>query len=231
VLVADYANFHRAFHLNLVPMPGGDLAVEQPWRLALAWLRQLGIAWKPDLPPVQAGGRDQLLAVARQLETRTNAPLTSSMGRLFDAVAAMIGLRSEATYEGQAAIELEAIVDPDYSRAYTFAITGDTIDPWPVIRSVLFDWRSHVPLPKIAARFHNGLADLALDVCLLIRSREGIEDVALSGGVWQNMTLLAAARKRLQAAGFRVYTHRQVPTNDGGLALGQAAVAYHTLFK
>jgi hydrogenase maturation protein HypF len=231
VLVADYASFRRAFHLNLIAMPGGDLAVQQPWRLALAWLHQLGIAWKSDLPPVQAARSAGLMAVARQLEMRVNAPLTSSMGRLFDAVAALIGLRSEVTYEGQAAIELEAIVDPEETGAYTFAITGETIEPWPVIRSLLADWRSQVPLSKIAARFHNGLADMSLDVCLLIRSREGIEDVALSGGVWQNMTLLAAARKRLQAAGFRVFTHRQVPANDGGLALGQAAVAYHTLFK
>ena len=229
VLVAGYKTFRRAYHLNLVSMPGGDLAVQQPWRLALAWLHQLGIAWKPDLPPVQAAGRDGLMAVARQLETHTNAPLTSSLGRLFDAVAALIGVRSEITYEGQAAIELENLVDPEEIGAYTFAITGETIDPWPVIRSILSDWRGEVPLGKIAARFHNGLADLALDLCLLLRSREGIQEVALSGGVWQNMTLLTASRTRLESAGFRVYTHHQVPANDGGIALGQAAVAYHTL--
>lgn len=229
VLVADYKSFRRAYHLNLVPMPGGDLAVQQPWRLALAWLHQLGIAWKADLPPVQAAGYEGLLAVARQLETHTNIPLTSSMGRLFDAVAALIGLRSEVNYEGQAAIELENLVDPKESDAYTFAITGDTIDPWPVFRSVLSNWRSQVPLGNIAARFHNGLADMALDLCSLLRSREGIQEVALSGGVWQNMTLLAATRKRLEAADFRVYTQHQVPANDGGIALGQAAVAYHAL--
>lgn len=231
VLVADYKSFRRAFHLNYVSMPGGDLAIQQPWRLALAWLRQLGIAWKPDLLPVQVARREGLLAVARQLETHTNAPRTSSMGRLFDAVAALIGIRSQVTYEGQAAIELENLVDPQETGSYTFAIAGQSIDPWPLIRSVLSDWRSQVPLGVIAARFHNGLADAALDLCLLLRSREGIQDVALSGGVWQNMTLLAATRKRLESAGFRVYTHRQVPANDGGIALGQTAVAVQTLFK
>lgn len=231
VLVADYKSFRRAFHLNTVSMPGGDLAVQQPWRLALAWLHQLGIAWKGELPAVQAARQEGLLAVARQLETRTNTPITSSMGRLFDAVAALIGVRSEVTYEGQAAIELENLVDPEETGCYTFAITGETIDPWPVIRSILTDWRSEVPLRRIAARFHNGLADMALDLSLLLRSQEGIQDVALSGGVWQNMTLLAATRKRLEPAGFKVYAHRQVPANDGGIALGQAAIAYHTLFK
>jgi len=230
VLVADYKTFERAYHLNLVSLPGGDLAVQQPWRLALAWLHQLGISWKSDLPPVQAAGKEGLLAVARQLETRTNTPRTSSMGRLFDAVAALIGVRSDVTYEGQAAIELENLVDPEEHGCYTFAIAGETIDPWPVIRSVLSDWRNGVALSKIAARFHNGLADTALDICLLLRSREGNQNVALSGGVWQNMTLLAATRKRLESAGFNVYTHHQVPASDGGLALGQAAVAYHTLF-
>jgi len=231
VLVADYKKFSRAFHLNTVCMPGGDLAVKQPWRLALAWLWQLGIAWKPDLPPARAGGEEGLFAVAKQLETHTNAPLTSSMGRLFDAVAALIGVRSEVTYEGQAAIELENLVDPDEKTTYTFAITGDTIDPWTVIRSILADWHRQIPNEKIAARFHNAVADLALDVSLLLRSQEGIQRVALSGGVWQNMTLLAAVCQRLNAAGFEVFTHHQVPANDGGIGLGQAAVAFHTLFK
>jgi hydrogenase maturation protein HypF len=231
VLVADYKSFRRAYYLNPVPMPGGDLAVQQPWRLALAWLRQFGIGWKADLPPVKAASQQGLMAVAQQLETRTNAPMTTSMGRLFDTVAALIGVRSEVIYEGQAAIELENLVDPQEAGCYTFAIAGETIDPWPVFRSILSDWRSEVPLGKIAARFHNGLADTALDICLLLRSREGISDVALSGGVWQNMTLLSATRKRLEAAGFTVYTHRQVPANDGGIALGQAAIAFHTLFK
>ena len=231
ILVADYKSFRRVFHLNTVPMPGGDLAVRQPWRLALAWLQQLGIAWKADLPPVQTAGNDRLFAVARQLETHTNAPLTSSMGRLFDAVAALVGVRSEVKYEGQAAIEMENLVEPDEKGAYTFAITGETINPWTVIRSILADWRNHVPKGIIAARFHNGLADLVLDLCLLLKIREGIQRVVLSGGVWQNMTLLAAALRRLEAAGFNVLTHHQVPANDGGIALGQAVVAYHTLYK
>jgi hydrogenase maturation protein HypF len=231
VLVADYKNFRRAFHLNTVCMPGGDLAVKQPWRLALAWLQQLGIAWKADLPPVQAGSKEGLFAVAKQLEMHTNAPLTSSMGRLFDAVAALIGVRSEVTYEGQAAIELENLVDLNEKTVYTFAIIGDAIDPWTVIRSILADWHRQIPNEKIAARFHNAVADLALDVSLLLRSQEGIQRVALSGGVWQNMTLLTAACQRLESAGFEAFTHHQVPANDGGIALGQAAVAYHTLFK
>ncbi len=231
VLVADFKSYRRAFHLNTVSMPGGDQAVKQPWRLALAWLHQLGIAWRADLPAVQAAGKEGLFTVAKQLETHTNAPLTSSMGRLFDAVAALIGVRNHVTYEGQAAIELENLVDPTEQAAYTFAITGETVDPWTVIRMILADWRRQIPTEIIAARFHNGLAELALDICLLLKSREGFQRVALSGGVWQNMTLLSATRQRLEAAGFEVLTHHQVPANDGGIALGQAVVAYHSLLK
>ncbi|MEX2161371.1 MAG: carbamoyltransferase HypF [Anaerolineales bacterium] len=225
VLVASYTGFQRAYHLNYVPMPGGDLAVKQPWRMALAWLNKLEIAgaeFNLKIAP------KEFSAAWQQLASGLNAPSTSSIGRLFDAVAALVGLRSEVSYEGQAAIELENHVDPSEDGAYAFTVAEGTFSALPVIAAVLADVRAGLPVGLIAARFHNGLADLVLDLAQAIRQRDGLESVALSGGVWQNLTLLAAARARLEGAGFHVYSHEQVPANDGGLALGQLAIAHHT---
>jgi hydrogenase maturation protein HypF len=128
-------------------------------------------------------------------------------------------------YEAQAAIELEAAVDPDEAEAYAFSVGPDQISAAPVIRRIVQDRRQGAPVGRMAARFHNGVADMVLTVCEQIRKTDGLEMVALSGGVWQNMTLLQRVVDRLRAAGFELLLHRQVPANDGGLALGQAAIA------
>jgi hydrogenase maturation protein HypF len=146
------------------------------------------------------------------------------MGRLFDAVSALAGLRQVVNYEGQAAIELEALVDPAEEGFYAFVV-GEQIDAGPTIRGVTADVRAGVSPAIIAARFHNGVAHLARDVCVWQREQHGLKEVVLSGGVFQNITLLAETRRLLREAGFEVLVHRQVPANDGGLALGQAAVA------
>ena len=230
-LIADYASFQRAAHLRYVPLPGGDAAVRQPWRMALAWLWQAGIEWAADLPPVRyaSSQSDQsiplLSALARQLETGLNAPPTSSMGRLFDAVAALAGLRQTVNYEAQAAIELEAQVSGREPQFYPLELQGDLIDPAPLLRAVITDLRSGVEPPIISARFHNGIAMLVADLCLQLRQRYGLKQVALSGGVWQNSFLLTLTVGLLQQNNFEVFVHRQAPANDGGLALGQAAVA------
>jgi len=231
VLVASYVGFERAFHLTTIALPGGDLAVRQPWRQALAWLGKLGMEEERDLPALKGISETEIAAVKRQLQSGVNTPLTSSMGRLFDAVAALIGLRREVNYEGQAAIELENLVDLYESNAYHFEITESEFNARSVIAAVVADLRAGTPAGKIAARFHNGLTALVLELCTTLRKRTGLKEVTLSGGVWQNMTLLSSVMVGLQAAGFQVLTHHQVPANDGGISLGQAAVAQHTLIK
>jgi hydrogenase maturation protein HypF len=167
--------------------------------------------------------------LSRAADRGLNAPSTSSAGRLFDAVASLLGVRDRIDYEGQAAIELEALAERDADRVYPTALVetaGSLVVRTPdVIRGVVEDLLREVPAARIAARFHATLADVILSVCERLRERTGIAAVALSGGVFQNAWLVQAATARLQARGFEVYGHRQVPTNDGGLSLGQAAVA------
>jgi hydrogenase maturation protein HypF len=150
------------------------------------------------------------------------------MGRLFDAVAALAGVRQAVSYEAQAAIELEALASGREPAFYPFQIGGGVIDPAPMLAAVIEDLRRGVPLPVIAARFHTGVARMTLDVCLELRRSHDLNDVALSGGVWQNTFLLALTVGLLQQEKFHIHLHRQVPANDGGLALGQAVVAIAT---
>ncbi|KAA3644622.1 MAG: carbamoyltransferase HypF [Chloroflexi bacterium] len=229
VLVADYAQFERAYHLGYFPMPGGDQAVRQPWRLALALLEMIDADWSADLPSVRAADAIKIDLLQQQLQHDLNCPKTSSIGRLFDAVAALIGIRQSISYEAQAAIELEQCVDPQEKGAYPFRIEHDQFHADTLINAVVQDWHAGVPMERIAARFHNGLTELVVSLCSEIRGREKINDVVLSGGVWQNMTLLSNTYSKLDCAGFTVYTHQKVPANDGGVALGQAAVAHHIL--
>lgn len=224
-LLADQAGFRRALHLKYVPLPGGDAAVRSPWRMALSWLREAGVAWEEDLPPVKAAGEQALALLDQQLALNLNAPLTSSMGRLFDAVSALIGLRAEVNYEAQAAMELEAAVDPDQPGLYPFNIESGVADPVPMIRQVAADLRAGANQRTIAARFHNTAARMVLEGCVKLRREASLNRVVLSGGVWQNLTLLRSSQELLEEAGFDVILHRCVPPNDGGLALGQAVAA------
>jgi hydrogenase maturation protein HypF len=230
MLVGDYRQYRRFAHLRYVPLPGGDAATLRPYRMALAHLWSAGLPWDDDLPPVRAASAQEKIILRQQLERRLNAPPTSSMGRLFDAVAALVGVLQEVTYEAQAAIWLEARADPDERGAYPFAIErGATeaylIDPAPLFAALLCDLRAGMTLPALAARFHNGVAQMVAEVCALARAETGLTTVALSGGVFQNSRLLGTVQQRLEHDGFTVLVHRLVPPNDGGLALGQAAVA------
>ncbi len=229
VLLADYTDYRRLFHLPYVPLPGADKAIREPWRMALAWLTAAGVPWREDLPPVRAASETELAIVGRQIQGGLNAPPTSSAGRLFDAVAALAGVCQRATYEAQAAIALEALVDPAETGTYPLPVAGEILDARPLIAAVAADVRSGLPVPRIAARFHHAVAGAVLAACRLARDETGVERVALSGGTWQNMTLLAEAVARLRADGFTVLVHRRVPANDGGLALGQAAIAARRL--
>jgi len=152
------------------------------------------------------------------------------MGRLFDAVAALVGVRTQVNYEAQAAIEFEILADHHETGIYSFEIAEPngqnpgTIDPKPLICSVINDFRAGVPVPIISARFHNSISNMVCQICKTLRSRTDITVVALSGGVWQNMRLLNQTSRQLSKAGFTVLAHQQVPTNDGGIALGQAII-------
>jgi hydrogenase maturation protein HypF len=225
VLVADYAGYQRKYHLEYFPLPGGDNAIRRPALTALGLLWSLGMDWEEELAPVQALTREEITALRIQLQHRLNAPLTSSLGRLFDAVAALAGVRQQVNYEAQAAIEFESILDEAEKGFYRFEIRDGLIDVRSVVHALLKDLQEDLPAPLISARFHNGIVELVQQVCMLIRQETGINEVALSGGVWQNMALLKNSVKRLQKAGFTVYLHHQVPTNDGGISLGQALIA------
>ena len=239
-LLSDYRRYQRLAHLAYIPLPGGDAAVRKPARIALAYLWQAGLEWEPGFPSVDVFCAEERTAIRSQLEHRLNAPLTSSMGRLFDAVAALVGVRQKVNYEAQAAIELEALVDGREEEAYTFDIQPDpmgskadspsySINPTPLIQSVIADTQASLPVSAIAARFHNGVAAMVQEICLKLRAQTGIDRVVLSGGVWQNTTLLKKTIELLESVRFGVLIHSQVPTNDGGVALGQAAVAAYKL--
>jgi hydrogenase maturation protein HypF len=227
-LIASLLSFTRAGHLAYVPMPGGAAAIRQPWRMAAAYLDGRGLAAAGDLDVARR--HDQhwaaVLAMARQ---RVNAPLTSSAGRLFDAVAAILGVRDEINYEGQAAIELEQLADPTENSGYRATISSGlpfVVHADELIESVTDDLRAGAASPSvIAGRFHNAVAGLIEDGCVLTRQRTGLATVALSGGVFQNRLLHQLVVARLQARGFAVLQHSRVPCNDGGLSLGQAVVA------
>jgi len=230
-LVADYAGYQRPYHLAYFPLPGGDAAIRRPARTALALLWQLGLDWDERLAPVKDLCHEERMALRVQLERGLNAPQTSSMGRLFDAAAALAGVRQQVNYEAQAAIEFEALADALEMGKYPFAVNRPEVQPRPAFEALRADVLAGVPLPVISARFHNGLAEMVGEVCCRIRSESDINVIALSGGVWQNQLLLQRTMSRLQGEGFQVYIHRQAPTNDGGLALGQAAVAIAKLTK
>jgi hydrogenase maturation protein HypF len=227
VLIAGYDSFERRTHLRYVPLPGGDATVRRPYRAALAHLWAAGMAWTTDLPPVQCASADEMAVLQRQLERDVLCVPTSSMGRLFDAVSSLMGVRHVATYEAQAAIELEWIATPnlDAARDYRFDVSGDDVNPAPVLGAMIHDLRHGCPIGPMAAGFHVAVARLIAERAEVLHEETGIARVALSGGVFQNVLLLRLAQTELRARGLSVLTHRVVPPNDGGLALGQAAVA------
>ena len=231
-LVADFAGFERRAHLRYVPLAGGDAAVRQPWRAALAHLHQtFGAGSLPqDLPLWQHVPAKHVALVQTMLQRGVNTVNTSSCGRLFDAVASLTGLRHEVNFEGQAAIELEMAArrHNDEEQRYPFLIgSGEPcqIDLRPMIEAVVRDLATGTVVGLIAARFHNTLASLILEVCLHLRRQDKLDRVCLSGGTFQNMLLLQRTVAALTGGGFKTYLHSAVPPNDGGISLGQAVIA------
>ncbi|MGI9106951.1 MAG: carbamoyltransferase HypF [Pyrinomonadaceae bacterium] len=227
--VANFIEAERIAHLEYIPMPGGAKAIREPWRMAAVYLhRALGDDFlNLQIPFVQNLDRRAWRTLRRMIETGTNSPETSSMGRLFDAVASLLGLRNVVNYEGQAAIELETMIDRQCSGQYEFEIAagGSVIRADAVIRCAVDDLVNGLPPQTVSARFHLGVAALVAAVARRVRDERRLNRVALSGGVFQNMFLLERTCRMLKDDGFEVLTHRRVPTNDGGISLGQAAVA------
>ena len=226
ILLADYRGYERVLHLEYLPLPGGDAAIHKPWRTAVGFAAALSLPID-DLPFLRARDAKDVDVVRTQAVRGLNAPMVSSMGRLFDCIAALCGVCSEADYEAQGAIELEEL---SRGRAaaegeYPFAMDGGNIRVGELLGAVVRDVRGGLSPAAVGARFHNTVRTMAVRAARAAGAATGIREVVLSGGVWQNALLLELAADALREAGFEVYTHRRVPANDGGLALGQAAVA------
>lgn len=213
----------RVGHLKYVPMPGGDAAVRKPYRMALAHLWNAGITWDANFPAVAACPPEERRMLRQQLENDLNCVPTSSIGRLFDAIASLIGIRHENNYEGQAAMELESYA-MEGSEPYPFTYTKNDpfkLDPGPIFEAVTLDLYRQLPIGIMASRFLSTIANMVSVVAQLVEAKT----VGLTGGVFQNITLLSMVSQSLRAAGRTVLTHRQVPCNDGGLSLGQVLIA------
>jgi hydrogenase maturation protein HypF len=242
-LVGDYRGYRRAAHLEYLPLPGGDASTRNPWRIAYSYLYTL-LGEVPAFAVPQDVSEAEVALLRQQIDRKLNCPLTSSMGRLFDAVAALLGVRARTSYEAQAAIELEMVANgqmgrsADHSlpadqsqafRPYPFSIetakNGHVVGPAELFAELLSEVQARVPVDEMAARFHQTIAQMTVEICERIAGDTGLRTVALSGGCFQNRLLLALTIPALQRAGFQVLHHRQVPCNDGGLSLGQAAIA------
>ncbi len=230
VLEADYDGFVRVAHLRPLPLPGGDGAVHNPCRVAVAYLAALGVAADATLPCVAACDPTELRVVRRQVERNVGCVPTTSMGRLFDAVASILGVRHRVSYEAQAAIELEALAElaDVHDARWSFALDDrGLIDPLPVLLGLVADVQAGKAAATLAHAFHRAVADVVVDVALARAKSHPKLPVALTGGVFQNALLARLTRASLQREGFEVLTHRLVPPNDGGLSLGQAVIAGH----
>ena len=232
-LAADWEDFERVAHLRTLPMPGGAAAIRRPARMALGALAECGLLEHPGAGPfyerLSEGEESTVLAM---IEHGINTPRTSSMGRLFDAVASLAGVRDDAVYEGQAAIELEALADMDAEGAYEFGITRPAgarplvIDCAPVLTAVLDDIVYRTPAAVISARFHRGVVGAVVETCARLAPALGLTRVALAGGVYMNRLIVRGVVLGLCEAGLTPLTHILLPANDGGIAFGQAVVAW-----
>ncbi len=229
-MVCDRKEFTRVGHLDYIKMPGGEKAIKEPWRMGVSYLyKALGTGTNKEA----FGGLFELYGEAAEkliniIDANINCPQTSSMGRLFDAVSNIIGITDNVTYEGQAAIELEAVSDIEIQEAYPYKIIKQDIyiiEPYEMIKEVILDKLDGVSSKIMASKFQNTIVNLSVSMCTYLRRDTGINEVALSGGVFQNSYLLKKISQNLKKEGFRVYTHTHLPSNDSGLAIGQIIIA------
>ena len=234
---ANLRDFDRLTYLKNVPMPGGSMAIKEPWRMAMVYLSE-AFGDEVDNLRIDLMKRVDLKKweiLRKMIEKKINTPWTSSMGRFFDAISSILSVRDEVHYEGQAAIELEMIADLDVKEEYPFHLQKEerpmVIDPKEIVRGVVRDLVGGVPSSKISGKFHRTIARIITETCDAIRCEEEVNRVVLSGGVFQNISLLSLVKADLERLGFEVYTHHLVPTNDGGISLGQAVIAHMRLFQ
>jgi hydrogenase maturation protein HypF len=232
-MVADLAGYRRAGQLRYVPLPGGDAASREPWRMGLSYLHALGMAPREleretFFRHLDSNAVDTVL---RMLDRAYHVPLGSTMGRLFDAVSFLLGLCDRNTYEGEAAVRLQIAAEEAAGEPgrYDWAVGDEEgylmVDPLPLVRGILDDIAGGMPAGRIALGFHHAVADLVGMCCRRIRGAAGLKKVALTGGVFQNALLAEMTTDLLHREGFQPLVHRQVPPNDGGISLGQAVVA------
>ena len=246
VLIAGYEDFERAAHFEYVPMPGGAAAIREPWRMAVSYLaHHFGREFlRLDIPFVRQLNRPKVELLLRMMEQGVNSPLTSSCGRLFDAVAALVGIRQQVNYEAQAAIELEMAMasseiassktaSPEKDTAYPMKLLPELVpedDHWivstrPLFEALLDDLDRNLSVGAISRRFHNGLVEGFVQLATVLQKKTALNRVCLSGGTFHNIYLSERLEARLSEAGFEVFTQKEVPSGDGGLSLGQALVA------
>ncbi len=234
-LIADLQKYERKAHLKYIPLPGGDITVKEPWRMGAVYIYDIfGKDFsKVDIDFTKTLDKKKWSIIKTMIEKRVNSPMTSSIGRLFDAVSSILGIRSSINYQGQAAIELEMTAKEDVDDFYKFEITKSVnthiIDPKKTIESIVEDIKKGIDREIISGKFHKGLAEMIVDVSNLLREETGINKVCLSGGVFQNIVLRSEATKRLKKENFKVYNHNKLPPNDGGISAGQVAIAMKRL--
>jgi hydrogenase maturation protein HypF len=236
-LIANWKGFERFAHLKQIPMPGGSMAIKEPWRMALAYLFEAfgDMAMELELDWIKRRDLQKCGVLKRMIERKVNSPRTSSMGRLFDAVSSLLSVRDTVNYEGQAAVELEMLATPEDRKEYPFEILEEVrpmvVDPTEMVRGVVQDLILGHSRSRISGKFHRTVARLVVETCRKMRLETRLDRVVLSGGVFQNMLFLTLVSHGLQEAGFEVYTHHLVPTNDGGISLGQAVIAHMRCFS
>ncbi|HJX30368.1 MAG TPA: carbamoyltransferase HypF, partial [Thermodesulfobacteriota bacterium] len=231
-LLVDYAKSQRLGHLEYIPMPGGESAIKKPFRMALSYLVNLlgKQVLNQRLAFLETVGKVELELIKKQIEKGINAPLTSSCGRLFDGVSALLNIRNEVDYEGQAAIELEMIAGEgkDTGKIYPFEISQEKemkiVRLQELFAAILEDVKHGVSKTEISSCFHHSVAQMVARICQELSRDTGVNKVALSGGVFQNRLLLKLTNGYLEKTGLTVITHREVPANDGGISLGQAVI-------
>jgi len=231
LLIANFKNYFRAGHLKYCALPGGDRAINEPWRMAYSYLYSIYGREAKDLNIDFIKRRDPnvISIIDKMIEKKINSPWTSSCGRLFDAISSLIGIRDVVSYEGQAAMELESICHPDIDESYGYDIIGKEkkliIEPKKIITELISDLSKGISKKVIASKFHNTVAEFTLKSCIRIREQTKINKVVISGGVFQNKYLTEKVISLLTSYDFLVFSHKKVPPNDGGLSLGQAVIA------
>ncbi len=225
-MVAGYREYRRVSHFDYLPMPGGDMASKEPWRMAISYLyTYLGEGFRElPLPLFDAVAPGEVENILRMIDRSLNTPLISSAGRLFDAMASLLGVTHRSTYQAEAPMKLEALADPSEQGVYPFEIQKHRISFGPMIRQVVKELQEGTALPKIAGRFHNTLAQVVLEMALSMRKEYEINRVVMSGGVFQNRILTGKLLDLLTAEQFRIFLPNRIPVNDQGIAAGQLAI-------